>query len=372
MVDSKALPMIGNKISHRLSQREMTAIEDVHKEEAKTLGRSSTIAEIDGLKSAFQAIAKERDTLHSDEGMSQTTFFFGVVNVAAISMVLVAHPEHFWLLYGVESLVLIPIWLRVVHTVYKGWRFIFDFCWVVNSCFAIYALMLFCQLVPQSWTTSAFIVFYSVSLGPLAWACLVLHNGLVFHSAEKTASLFIHFMPTVVSWTIVTYPDLVAAQWPGRFPEAAEIKEISCWQLFSYGMGIYLLWLAIHGIWLVVFGVDCPKQGQNTVFNNLYEKNHLDGVFQQKFGLKSIRSHAVIYLVIHCLGVILSFSWPLLCIKVPEVHLLFNILMFLSAAWNGAGYYEYVMAKRYYKVVKALIEEKQGASFKTNVSSEAS
>lgn len=43
-----------------------------------------------------------------EEGLSATAFFVGVSNVIFITYVFGAFPEHFWLLYALESLYLFP------------------------------------------------------------------------------------------------------------------------------------------------------------------------------------------------------------------------------------------------------------------------
>jgi len=53
--------------------------------------------------------------------------------------------------------------------------------------------------------------------GPLSWSVLMLGNALIFHDIENTASCFIHFSPSVLSWTMRWYPHRYNEQWPGVF-----------------------------------------------------------------------------------------------------------------------------------------------------------
>merc|ERR1712232_984204 len=119
----------------------------------------------------------------------------------------------------------------------------------------------------------------------MGWACLALHNGLVFHNIERITSLFIHMTPTFVTWTVVCGADELAVLWPGRFPSSAELAGVTGLQLFAHGAVFYVAWLALHGAWLLSVGVDCPKHGYNTVFSCNYESFKLRKHFTKATGL---------------------------------------------------------------------------------------
>jgi len=60
-------------------------------------------------------------------------------------------------------------------------------------------------------------ILWGIANGPLALACLALHNSLIFHDIENTASLFIHFSPGITSWTMRWYSLDYHLKWPGVF-----------------------------------------------------------------------------------------------------------------------------------------------------------
>lgn len=258
-------------------------------------------------------------------------------------------------------MVLIPAWFLNMHRVYNGALFILDFCWVANAFFATYMAFLWFDGVPTEWRRFFFVTFYSVALGPLAWACILLHNGLIFHSVAKITSLFIHMMPSLVAWSIVTWPDEVCARWPGRFMERAELEEVTLANVYQFGFLVYFIWWVLHSAWLLSIGTRCPEKGWNTVFEDLYQKQNLGAMFKSCTGLESVRSHAALYLIIHLLLDMLAFVSPVLCFRFRNLHAAFCVLLFLSAAWSGAGYYEYVMTGKYNKVVQKLLTQKDDA-----------
>lgn len=326
-------------------------------EEDHRWGRQSTeltSMEILGIEAAMSAVQEKGLQLREDEGLSKVSFFLGVMNVPIYCLVLAWYPAYLWILYGAQLFVLLPAWFVSVSRVHKGAYFALDFCWVVNGLFALYMACTLFNIVPDGLRLHAFVAFYSVALGPLGWACLLLSNGLVFHSVEKITSLTIHMTPVWVSWTLLFFSDKVESTWPGRFPTPAQLASVSVGDLYLHGFVVYLVWLALHSAWLLSVGVDCPKRGMETVFNDLYVSKGLGPGFTRITGSTSIRKHAALYLCIHLLLVMLSFMWPMLCLKHIYVHTAFGGLIWISAVWNGASYYEYAMAKKYMKVLHGL------------------
>jgi len=322
------------------------------------LARTLSTAELEGIKAALGAIDEQRLQLET-EGLSRISFCLGSLNVMATTFVLAKLPEWLWVMYGIKCLILIPAWFVRMSKIYSGALFILDFCWVVNICFGAYMIASLFGAVPHGFRRSAFLAFYSCALGPLGWASIALKNGLIYHSVEKIASVFIHVTPTLVAWTLVAYPEEVSAAWPGRFPGAAELRAVTALEVYLHGVAAYLAWLVLHGLWLLSVGVNCPEKGHNTVFADLYSKHELGQAFERMTGFKAVRCHAALYLAIHCFAVCVMFGSAAACFKLWELHLVFALLLVVAAAWNGASYYEYIFAHKYTKVVQQLLSERE-------------
>lgn len=321
-------------------------------------GRGLSSAELEGIQAALEAVHRQGQELQEFDGLSQWSFFLGVLNVPFLCLTLAWVPEYLWLAYLAESFILIPAWFMGVIKVYNGALYVLDFCWMANIGFAIYLLLLLLNVVPNFLRDGIFFAYFACALGPLGWACIVLHNGLIFHSAQKIASVFIHMCPAYVAWTVVMYPEKLEATWPGRFPTRNVLESASLLEIYCWGFGLYICWWILHSIWLLTCGLHCPERGLSTVFDGLYTGKNWARLFEKWTGLKSLRSHAAIYLFFHCIGSAVAFAWSLLCFHSKIVHTIFAASLFLSAAWSGAGYYEYVMAKKYTKVVKKVLETK--------------
>lgn len=311
-----------------------------------------------GLQEALDAVLQESRQLR-EEGLSRHSFFLGILNLIVTTFVLAKWPYDFWLLYPLKCCILIPLWFQSVVKVYNGGWFIVDFCWVSSVLFGAFGVASFFEVVPAEWRVSLYLTFYCIALGPLGWAGLLLHNGMVFHSVEKITSMFIHVTPTLVCWTVVVYNEEVTATWPGRFPTTQELEGVTMGRLVRHGLFLYVAWLVIHSLWLLTVGFDFPRRGVSTVFGCLYERQNLAKHFQRATGLTSLRSHAAIYLVIHCGAVQLSFLSPVICWKVVEVHTLFAVVQVVMAAWNGASYYDYHLKRKYPKAIEKVLSTKQ-------------
>merc|ERR1719330_1716172 len=198
-------------------------------------------------------------------------------------------PQHLWLLYVLKALVYIPAWFMEVRRRRNGGLYILDYCWVMNILLASYMLVSFIQgLFPveefsfvsprvQYW---AFLWFYATALGPVSWAALVLQNGLIFHSIERTASLFVHFTPLIVAWTLRWWPETVIAAWPRSF-SIASLEEAPVGDIYLAGIVPYCIWWVLHASWLLTSGIHAPQKGYNTVFDGLYQKHKLGEKFKR-------------------------------------------------------------------------------------------
>jgi len=319
--------------------------------------RALLSAEECGVQKALDAVDEIKNKLQR-EGFSKISFSLGVINVSVTSMILVGLPAYFWVWYCLKCVLLIPAWIISVSRNHSGALWALDYCWVMNITFGVtYTVIVFFDGMPEWFQKSLFLTFFASAMGPLGWACLLLQNGLVLHSVERLTSLFIHMSPTVTCWTIMRFNDDVQRLWPGRFPKRDQIATVTFSDLYVHGFGVYIIWLVIHGVWLLAVGVDCPKKGKNTVFDGLYQPNR--EFFSKHTRSDKIRAHASLYLVIHCAAVALAFVWPPLCWNVEMVHIAFGVAIFLSAVWNGASYYEYLLMKNTPKALKKLIERKE-------------
>lgn len=317
-------------------------------------------SEVKGIRAALAEVEKQSDELKG-EGLSQVSFSLGILNLILIVYVFANSPQHFFVLYGLEGLVLVPLWWFTMIRDHNGAFFILDYCWVINIGGFAFMLLSAANLIPASIQLPAFAVFYSAALGPTSWATVALHNGMVFHSVEKISSIFVHYLPCVVCFCIVHYSDRVQESWPGRFPTRAQFEEeVTMWSMYMYGSMHYLVWAAFYDTWLLTIGVDLPeKKGMATVFDNVYKRMSLGPKMTSLTGFTTLRSHAAVYLFFHCIAAHINYIWGTLTLRFASLHILWLVVILVSTVWNGAGYYDFVFAKKYTMVLQELLEEKE-------------
>lgn len=362
--------------------------------------------EIKGIQKALEEVEKQREEVEN-EGLSQVTFCAGILNVVMATAVFCKWPEYLWLFYGLECAVFVPAWWYKMAKDCKGVLFMLDYCWFTSGLFGVYMITSAFGLVP-AWLHRVLVpIFYSSALGPMSWACLILFSGLVFHSLDKTASLFVHYTPTLVCYTFKYHMDAVVATMPNMPADALDPAKMVTYHngpfpnyffyidnIFLAGWSYYFVWWSLHTLWLLSVGVYLPDKGYDTVFGNIYIRTGLGEILKNKTGLEDIRSHAAIYLAIHAAASSFSFFWapavfwegtwvggiiaggvggvvigglPGLFIGaavmvaaveyVMPLHMVWIIVVFWAAVWNGAGHYDYIFAKKYTKVLQAMLED---------------
>eukprot|EP00928_Gymnodinium_smaydae_P044026 TRINITY_DN29394_c0_g2_i1.p1 TRINITY_DN29394_c0_g2~~TRINITY_DN29394_c0_g2_i1.p1 ORF type:complete len:372 (-),score=47.84 TRINITY_DN29394_c0_g2_i1:219-1334(-) len=294
--------------------------------------------------------ANELQKQLAEEGLSQMSFFLGVLNFVLIAFVLGRWPQHLWILYGLEAVVLIPAWYHHVIHYRMGHWFIVELCWVMNTIFTIYMLLTYLGLVPQTWRMTCFQMFYSHA-SYLSAFVVVGNQAVVFHSIERTASLFIHLVPCFVAAQIRFGSRLghrMEDYWPGVFPTEEEMNEANILSNYLPGLAVYILWWAIYMVWFLSMGIDLPANGSPTVFGNIYERSKLGPIFVKKFGYKSLRAHGCIFMAFHfalCAFAIFcaaSIGWHCFYFAVA-----WTALHFFCSLWSGAGYHLHVVVRHF-------------------------
>lgn len=132
------------------------------------------------------------------------------------------------------------------------------------------------------------------------------------------------------------------------------------WSMYMYGSMHYFMWAVPYDTWLLTIGVDLPeKKGMATVFDNFYKRENLAPKMTSLTGFVTLRSHAAVYLFFHCIAAHINYIWGTLTLRFASLHYLWLVMILISTVWNGAGYYDFVFAKKYTMVLQDLLEEKE-------------
>jgi len=148
-----------------------------------------------------------------------------------------------------KAMILIPAWYRRVMIDFKGHLFIAELCWVSNALSVVYMVLVWTRSLPEDLQMRAFQSFFMASLGYLSWSIIVVSDAIIFHSLERTASLFIHMLPPLVCLTIrwsdqMMYP--MQQIWPGYFPNEEDMNHAPLLELYASGVVPYSVWWFLH------------------------------------------------------------------------------------------------------------------------------
>jgi len=302
-----------------------------------------------------------------ERGMSSWSFFFGVLNLLLVTWCFGVVPQHFWLLYVFETLVLFPLrWRHMISARPLSEAFYWlDFCWIwnflCNIFLGIYALHAYISLPSSGAGVMAavdkqrvrevlFCTFFGIATGPLSCAVGALGNALVFHDSDNTVSVFIHLGPTLLAYTLRWNSQAVLEAWPALF-DLSYFSEVRPWRdVYLNAAAAYLLWWLLYLLWLLTCGLRLPSRGYDTVFHSImrggspipsilgWSKEDLAGrVARNDFTAGS----AAVYMLFHAAAVLAAVLLSVCCWLSQHFHGLCCLGMALAAIYRGSQRYAY-------------------------------
>eukprot|EP00054_Salpingoeca_dolichothecata_P014137 m.79291 g.79291 ORF g.79291 m.79291 type:complete len:328 (-) comp20841_c0_seq1:97-1080(-) len=270
--------------------------------------------------------------------MDQLAFTLGVVNVSLSSFILGAFPA----LYFRWHVVKFPVLMLFRFVTYKAMKyhyFMFDFCYFINFLSLFYFLVFYNNVM-------LFHVIFAFSVGPLSWAIPLWRNSLVFHSAEKITSVFIHASPGLAVWGVRWYSDQ-SSGFAICEDQGEDVRNCSAsfYSLSIRPLSVYLLWQIFY--WYTVYVRNASKVEQRdykTSLNYLSESKGFIPKLINTFG-PAYQKHTF---------VALQLAFTILTLLLAPVffhsfyaHTCFLFTVLTWSAWNGSKYYIYVFSERY-------------------------
>lgn len=215
------------------------------------------------------------------EGMHEVNFALGVLNSFLMMYVFGAYPEHFWLLYFVESCYLLPrkFYFMVNAKPLNEAFYYADLCWFLN--FLIIGMMSLMILasygvleIPREIRFQIYDAVVGFSLGPLTGATAALpFVAFLFHDVRTMTGLFIHLYPPFLAYTMMWKTDALREAWPGIFTldylqDVSFISEsgfpLKLGTIAGNGVAIYTIWFMVYVTWMVTVGMDLPRKVRRT------------------------------------------------------------------------------------------------------------
>lgn len=305
------------------------------------------------------------------------SFLFGSSQLWICAYWLGCAPQTFYQLYSAECLLLFGV--RLADYWFKKWHYyLFDFCYYAN-------VLLLCHIwVLPKWKLLTKVTF-AFNTGPLAWSVLAFRNSLVYHDLDKVTSLYLHFVPALVSWTMRWYHDdarfgPLEAQGGAAGTAAAAVDSnssthlstafgprprhpyapASTAELLAWPLLFYTAWAVAYYLKLfVVSAAKIKAQGYQTLFT--YVTSRHKGTFHNIAKRIPQPWQPAAYLLLHCVFCLTTWSLAILCWRSWLTHTALLVAAASLSIWHGANYYFEVFATRYSKSLGQALADASGS-----------
>ena len=202
---------------------------------------------------------------------------------------------------------------------------------------------------------------FSISSGPLAGAIVMWRNSLVFHSMDKMTSMFIHILPSLVTFSKRWGDHLAAKEFPlyedmdGTI--SSNMKDF-WWIPFCY----YALWQTLYLIKTEVISKKKLEYNSEIMTSLRWmtrKKNSTSYKLLSIFGEHYQLPTFVLIQAAYTLATFLAI--PLLWHSI-WLHAIYLGVIFIIALANGATYYFHVFAKRYIEEIGHRVSKESSES----------
>ena len=317
---------------------------------------------IDDNRKKLHSLAREQKKLLEDKLMSRRrrlkhimnepgvvmaidkfSFVCGVLIIMIIEAVLLLAPEKMHLLY---TALLAPLMVAryIMYRADQQHYFMYDFCY-----FAQLLIVTNIYVYPNNIQLEKAV--FSVSNGPLLLAIVMWRNSIVFHSFDKMTSMFIHLLPSLVTFCHRWADHLANNNYPIH-ENVEESITIILNNFWSVPFGYYIIWQMLYLVKTEV--VSKRKLAYNTEMMTslrwLTKKKDsqsykLFSVFGEHNQLPTFVGVQALYTAVTYL--VIPFLWHSIWL-----HALYVVFIFVFALANGATYYFHVFAKRYIEEIE--------------------
>jgi len=279
--------------------------------------------------------------------IDKVTFLLGVMFIVVTQFVATVLPQYFRFYYVIAALYLIG--LRV-HLYGKDnmQYFLLDYCYMTNALCIVNALFF-----PNN--AAFWQVNFAAANGPLMWAIVAWRNSLVFHSVDKLTSMYIHMVPSIMTFV---------QRWINKSMCAGGNCSVSLKTSFLIPMALYFLWQIMYLVMTEVvlkgkFEEDptlmtslrwIAKDKKNSIHQLMLQAGRKLKILKKDevLDMKTRPGFIIITFVIFQFAFTIATIIPTMIMYHSVIlHGLFFIGVFMVAVWNGAGFYFEVFAKRY-------------------------
>ena len=280
--------------------------------------------------------------------MDKISFVCGVLTIMIIEAVLLLVPGKMATLY---TALLIPL-LLLRYIIYRAdlqHYFMYDFCY-----YAQLMMMMHIYKYPNNIPLGK--AMFSISNGPLLLAIVMWRNSLVFHSMDKMTSMFIHILPSLVTFCHRWEIHLVERNFP--FYEGIDGTIITIcndflWTPFCY----YILWQTFYLIKTEVVSKEKLEYNTEIMTSLRWLTRKKDSASYKLLSVFGEHNQLPTFVLIQAVYTVATFLVVPLLWHSIWLHALYLVVIFVIALANGATYYFHVFAKRYIEEIGRRVSE---------------
>jgi len=311
----------------------------------------------------------------AEDGFNASTFTFGVLNCFLIIHIFGAYPQHFWILYLLESAYFFPLrTMQLVRAVPNKIYYYTDLCWVMNFFGVIILLVLIFgrSFLSRELIKLSYVAFFGMGCGPLLGSNIVFDFvSLTFHDTTSMTSVFIHIYPPLLLYVFRWQGDAIRAAWPEYFKlqyendffPSAEVSFVN--SVFGATTSLYMLWFVMQTGWQLLVGLDLPKYGYDTcyhnnmrgggctVLGNIFWKRPVEVSKEQMKTNNFEMRDFLVYQILHALAFFVSLlSCGYLCNLSHYSHGALLIMSLICTTLRGGKRYTYYSTTMYTKLIQ--------------------
>lgn len=290
-------------------------------------------------------IAKRAD--EHEDFLTKVTYCIGVVSFGTFCYLLGSKPADIPKLYCLFFITVAP--LRWIYYRIKKWHYyLLDFCYYANAIFVV-------MLLFYPTNDKLFLICFSFSEGPLAWALIVWRCSLVFSSIDKIISVLIHLLPGTVFFIIRWWDPITFAHhavddtgpWPA-WPLLENDRQLWTW-LFVVPLIAYSVWQILYLLVVNVLRHQRLLKDPEvmTSFRELSRKaSRANNIWWRLSGLLGDNNRVAMYAILQAIFTVFTMALTIPLFKHYKVHITFECLKVAASVWNGGIFFFDVLPRK--------------------------
>lgn len=313
---------------------------------------TTTIPRAGSIKETQKVFTKQAHKLvkqadKHEQFLSKVTYCLEVLLFGLFCYMLGSSPQDIPRLYCSFFMFAVP--LRWIYYRSKKWHYyLLDFCYYANVIFV--SMLLY---FPNN--SKLFMLCFSFSEGPLAWALIVWRCSLVFSSIDKTISVLIHLLPGTVFFILRWWDEYTwsteAVEENGPFlawPVVNSIPTLWMW-LFFVPLMVYCIWQGLY--FLVVEGLRRQRMSQDpelmTSYRELKRKaERANNIWWRLSGLLGADNRVYMYAILQAAFTVATLALTVPMFKSYRLHTAFEVFKLAATVWNGGNFVFEVMPRQ--------------------------